>query len=135
MIAIERMVQKIYPGKWAELAEIDKRYDEIEHRMGFPAKKRYQCIIGQYDQNTLVIERAGLRWNQPMKRCWHYRNTRRLETKSNRSLRVHRTKCIHCCHENLMGLQARPGLWDARRRKLNRRSLFREGTGPQARAS
>jgi hypothetical protein len=30
MIAIERMVQKIYPGKWAELTEIDKRYDEIE---------------------------------------------------------------------------------------------------------
>jgi len=57
MIAIERMVQKIYPGKWAELTEIDKRYDEIERRMGFPAKKRYQCIIGQYDQNTLVIER------------------------------------------------------------------------------
>ena len=57
MIAIERIVQKIYPGKWAELAEIDKRYDEIEHRMGFPAKKRYQCIIGRYDQNTLVIER------------------------------------------------------------------------------
>ena len=57
MIAIERMVQKIYPGKWAELTEIDKRYDEIERRMGFPAKKRYQCIIGQYDQNTIVIER------------------------------------------------------------------------------
>ena len=57
MIAIERMVQKIYPGKWAELAEIDKKYDEIERSVGFPAKKRYQCIIGQYDQNTLVIER------------------------------------------------------------------------------
>jgi hypothetical protein len=57
MIAIERMVQKIYPGKWAELAEIDKRYDEIESKMGFPPKKRYQCMIGQYDQNTIVIER------------------------------------------------------------------------------
>jgi hypothetical protein len=57
MIAIERMVQKIYPGKWAELVEIDKKYDEIERSVGFPAKKRYQCIIGQYDQNTLVIER------------------------------------------------------------------------------
>jgi hypothetical protein len=57
MIAIERMVQKIYPGKWAELEEIDKRFNEIEGSVGFPAKKRYQCIIGQYDQNTLVIER------------------------------------------------------------------------------
>ena len=57
MITIERMIQKIYPGKWAELEEIDKRYDEIERRMGFPAKKRYQCIFGALDTNTLVIER------------------------------------------------------------------------------
>jgi hypothetical protein len=57
MIAIERMIQKIYPGKWDELEEIDKRYDAIERKMGFPAKKRYQCIIGPFDQNTLVIER------------------------------------------------------------------------------
>ena len=57
MIAIERMTQKIYPGKWAELDEIDKRYNEIELRMGFPAKKRYQCVIGGLDQNTLIIER------------------------------------------------------------------------------
>jgi hypothetical protein len=57
MIAIERMTQKIYPGKWAELEAIDKRYNEIELRMGFPAKKRYQCIIGGLDQNTLIIER------------------------------------------------------------------------------
>lgn len=57
MIAIERMTQKIYPGKWEELAEIDKRFDEFEQRIGFPAKKRYQCLIGGHDQNTLVIER------------------------------------------------------------------------------
>ena len=30
MIAIERMVQKIYPGKWAELEAIDKRYNAVE---------------------------------------------------------------------------------------------------------
>jgi hypothetical protein len=57
MKAVERMTQKIYPGKWAELEEIDKRYNEIEGRMGFPAKKRYQCVIGTEDQNTLIIER------------------------------------------------------------------------------
>ena len=57
MIAIERMTQKLYPGKWMELEEIDKRYDEIEHRMGFPLKKRYQCVIGSEDNNTLIIER------------------------------------------------------------------------------
>lgn len=57
MIAIERMTQKIYPGKWAELEEIDKRYSEIESKAGFPAKKRYQCVIGTEDSNTLIIER------------------------------------------------------------------------------
>ena len=57
MIAIERMTQKIYPGKSMELEEIDKRYDKIEGRMGFPAKKRYQCVIGAEDNNTLIIER------------------------------------------------------------------------------
>ena len=57
MIAIERMTQKIFPGKWMELEEIDKRYNEIESRMGFPIKKRYQCMIGEEDSNTLIIER------------------------------------------------------------------------------
>jgi len=57
MIAIERMTQKVYPGKWMELEEIDKRYNEIESRMGFPIKKRYQCVIGAEDTNTLIIER------------------------------------------------------------------------------
>jgi hypothetical protein len=57
MIAVERMIQKIYPGKWMELEEIDKRYNEIESRMGFPVKKRYQCVIGAEDNNTLIIER------------------------------------------------------------------------------
>jgi hypothetical protein len=57
MIAIERMTQKIYPGKWAELEEIDKRYSEIESKAGFPVKKRYQCLIGAEDSNTLIIER------------------------------------------------------------------------------
>lgn len=57
MIAIERMTQKVRPGKWAELAKIDKRYDEVEMGMGFPAKKRYQCVIGGHDGNTLIIER------------------------------------------------------------------------------
>ncbi len=58
MIAIERMVQKIYPGKWAELEAIDKRYNAVESRLGFPAnKKRFQPMISGLDSNTLVIER------------------------------------------------------------------------------
>jgi hypothetical protein len=58
MVTIERMIQKIYPGKWAELDVIDKKYDVVERRLGFPSnKKRYQCMIGSYDSNTLIIER------------------------------------------------------------------------------
>jgi hypothetical protein len=57
MIAIERMTQKVYPGKWAELEEIDKRFNAVEARAGFPQKKRYQCVIGSLDQSMLIIER------------------------------------------------------------------------------
>jgi hypothetical protein len=57
MITIERMIQKIRPGKWAALNEIDKRYDVVESRFGFPSKKRYQCVFGGHDGNTLFIER------------------------------------------------------------------------------
>jgi len=57
MIAIERMIQKIYPGKWDDLEAIDKRYTKLEEKFGFPAKKRYQCVIGSEDNNTLIIER------------------------------------------------------------------------------
>jgi hypothetical protein len=58
MVAIERMIQKVYPDKWAELEEIDKRYNAVESRLGFPpTKKRYRCMIGSHDSNTLIIER------------------------------------------------------------------------------
>jgi hypothetical protein len=57
MNTVERMIQKVYPGKWAELEETDKKYNAVESRLGFPPKKRYQCIIGGHDTNTLIVER------------------------------------------------------------------------------
>ena len=57
MVTIERTIQKVRPGKWAELEEIDKRYNAAESRFGFPPKKRYQCLMGGHDTNTLIIER------------------------------------------------------------------------------
>jgi len=57
MIIVERMIQKVRPGKWAELEEIDKRYDAVESRLGFPPKKRYRCIMGGHDWSTLILER------------------------------------------------------------------------------
>ncbi len=57
MIAVERMTQKVRPGKWADLEEIDKRFNKVEMKAGFPPKKRYQCVIGGMDGNMLIIER------------------------------------------------------------------------------
>ena len=57
MITVERQIQKIRPGKWAELEEIDKNYDAVKSRLGFPPKRRYRCYIGGHDINTLIIER------------------------------------------------------------------------------
>jgi hypothetical protein len=57
MITIQRETQRVRPGKWAELEEIDKRFNAVQSRCGFPAKKRFQCIAGGHDTNTLIIER------------------------------------------------------------------------------
>ena len=57
MIAVERMTQRVLPGKWAELEAIDKKFNKVEAKAGFPAKTRYQCVIGSLDQNMLIIER------------------------------------------------------------------------------
>ena len=57
MVIIERMIQHIYPGKWAELEAIDKKYNAAEARLGFPPKKRYQLLMGSHPFGTLIIER------------------------------------------------------------------------------
>jgi hypothetical protein len=57
MIIIERMIQQIYPEKWAELEMIDKKYNAIEARLGFPAKKRFTYLTGRHEMNALIIER------------------------------------------------------------------------------
>ena len=57
MIVIERMVQKIYPGKYAELQALDLRYDAIEKGLGFPPKKLFWSISSVHNSNTLILER------------------------------------------------------------------------------
>ena len=54
---LERMVQKINPLKWGELEELDKQYNALEARFGFPPKRRYRVLFGNEDTSTLVIER------------------------------------------------------------------------------
>jgi hypothetical protein len=57
MILVERLTQQIRPGKWAELEAIDKKYNTVESRLGFPAKRRYRCYVGGHNINTLIVER------------------------------------------------------------------------------
>jgi len=54
---MERLIQHVRPGKWQELEVLDKRYEAIESKYGFPYKKRYQALFGGYTGNVLIIER------------------------------------------------------------------------------
>ena len=57
MIVVERLIQQIRPNKWAELEALDKKFDAVESRLGFPPKKRYRCYVGGHNTDTLIIER------------------------------------------------------------------------------
>lgn len=57
MNIIEREIQIVRPGKWAELEEIDKKFNTVESRLGFPAKRRYRSLVGGHTTDTLIIER------------------------------------------------------------------------------
>ncbi|TFG08387.1 MAG: hypothetical protein EU539_02470 [Promethearchaeota archaeon] len=57
VIIIQRLIQRVYSGKWEDLEKIDKKYTELENKMGFPAKKRYRVLTGAHDNNTIIIER------------------------------------------------------------------------------
>ena len=57
MSILHRQIQQVRPGKWDDLHEIDKRFDVVERRLGFPAnKKRYRCYFGAHTLNTLIVE-------------------------------------------------------------------------------
>jgi hypothetical protein len=57
MVVVERLIQQIHPDKWEELEALDKKYNAVEARCGFPAKKRYRCFVGGDNTNALIIER------------------------------------------------------------------------------
>ncbi len=56
VIVIQRLIQRVYNGKWEELEKIDKKFTELENKMGYPPKKRYRYLTGPYDTNTIIIE-------------------------------------------------------------------------------
>jgi hypothetical protein len=54
---LERLTQQIYATKWPDLEALDKKYDAIESKHGYPPKRRYRLFVGGGSTNTLVIER------------------------------------------------------------------------------
>ena len=57
MVVMERQIQQLHPNKWAELEALDKKYQPVEKRCGFPDKRRYRCFTGSENTNVLIIER------------------------------------------------------------------------------
>ena len=56
MVVVERQVQHVRSGKWADLEAFDKKMSKIESRLGWPAKKRYRAFSG-HTFDTLIVER------------------------------------------------------------------------------
>lgn len=54
---LERMTQQVHANKWSELDALDKKFEAIENKHGYPPKRRYRLFIGGRSVNTLVIER------------------------------------------------------------------------------
>jgi hypothetical protein len=54
---LERQIQKIRPGQWAALEEIDWRFDAVVNELGFPTKRRWRTLIGGAGLNALIVER------------------------------------------------------------------------------
>jgi hypothetical protein len=57
MKVLQRQIQQIFSDKWAELDDIDEKFNAIERRLGFPPnKRRLRCYFGGHDINTLIVE-------------------------------------------------------------------------------
>ena len=57
MKILERHVRKIHPSKWGEVEEVNKKFDAIEEKYGFPPKRYYRCFSGTHDVFTSIMER------------------------------------------------------------------------------
>lgn len=57
MRIMERLIQKVDRSSWAKKLAIEKRYEIVEARLGFPPSRRYRAYIGMNDTSTRIIER------------------------------------------------------------------------------
>jgi hypothetical protein len=67
---MQRLIQTVCPNKWIDLDEIDIKFNEMEDEMGFPPKKRFRHLAGEYSTNTLVIERVWESLAELEKKMW-----------------------------------------------------------------
>jgi Mg2+ and Co2+ transporter CorA len=56
VIVIQRLIQRIANGKLDDLDAIDKKFTEFEEKLGYPPKKRFRSLVGEYDTNVIIIE-------------------------------------------------------------------------------
>jgi len=57
MVIIERQIQMVRSGKWAELEELDKKFTAVESQLEFPTKRRCRSLVGGLTTDALIIER------------------------------------------------------------------------------
>jgi hypothetical protein len=57
MMIIERQIQRVRSGKWAELEDLDKKFTVVESQLGFPVKRRCRSLVGGLTTDMLIIER------------------------------------------------------------------------------
>jgi hypothetical protein len=49
--------QKVIRGKRAELDELNRRWREVDKRLGLPPEQQYSCMYGARDGGTLLLLR------------------------------------------------------------------------------
>ncbi len=58
MKVLERQIQKIERSSWNKKLALEKRYDVVEARLGYPPTRRYRAWSGELDMDTRVNERV-----------------------------------------------------------------------------
>jgi hypothetical protein len=58
MKVLERQLQKVDRASWAKKIALEKRYDVVEARLGYPPTRRYRPWSGALDNDTRVNERV-----------------------------------------------------------------------------
>jgi len=56
-MVLQRVIHKVYPGKWDEFQELEAKFDAVQAKLGIPPRKRYRRIYGKHSFYTYVIER------------------------------------------------------------------------------